>query len=170
MRRFFRAFILTLLLSSSVITGAAVGVLGFRASHGTPPKVERITFSPGGDVDEFIEHYSDLRVKGARVIVDGSCISACTLAAGLLPPERICATPMARLVFHSAFYEGAFGEKKFAKDATEIIWHIYPVKLRELLRSKGWNAEEHNDLIFIEGDELNSVIRPCTPEDMATSG
>lgn len=130
------------------------------------PKVERITYNSGGNVDTFFKDFGRKRVAGTRFIIDGSCISACTLVTGMAEPGNICATPNARLVFHSAFYMED-DEKVFAKDATEIIWHTYPVKLRELLRSKGWNGDQHDDLIFIEGNELNAIVRTCTSEDLA---
>jgi hypothetical protein len=37
------------------------------------------------------------------IIIDGACLSACTLAIGLLPRGQVCATPKAVLGFHAAW-------------------------------------------------------------------
>lgn len=132
----------------------------------TTPVAERIMWDGGGVVTEFIEHFSEIRANNALVVVDGQCISACTLVTAL-DPAKVCATPSAQFVFHSAFSRGPDGEKVFAAEITHIIWHQYPEKLRTLLTSKGWTGEERNDLLFIEGDDVLKFMRRCTDADMA---
>jgi hypothetical protein len=39
----------------------------------------RILSSRGGEVGHFIELFDDLRKSGDRVVIDGPCLSACTL-------------------------------------------------------------------------------------------
>jgi hypothetical protein len=39
----------------------------------------RILSSRGGEVGEFIDMFDDLRKSGDRVVIDGPCLSACTL-------------------------------------------------------------------------------------------
>src|SRR5262245_45088590 len=65
----------------------------------------RITRDFGGYVDQYKAKYEKLRDKGERVIIDGICNSACTLVLGIVPLNRICATPRASLGFHQAYYD-----------------------------------------------------------------
>src|SRR5262245_65893375 len=57
----------------------------------------------GGDIPQYIAKYLYLQMSGERVIIDGDCLSACTLALGLLAPDRRCFTNKARLGFHAAY-------------------------------------------------------------------
>src|SRR6516164_3184169 len=72
----------------------------------------RITRDYGGFIDEYKAKYAAIRDRGDRVIIDGPCDSACTLVLGIVPLNRICVTPRARLGFHMAYYE------RLARDGT----------------------------------------------------
>ena len=52
----------------------------------------RILSSPGGQVGPFIELFDRVRQTGERVVIDGPCLSACTLVLMTVPNERICVT------------------------------------------------------------------------------
>lgn len=133
-------------------------------SNPTPPVAVRIMHDVGGSVGEFIKNISAMRAAGTLVVVDGQCISSCTMVTSLAP-ENICATSNAQFVFHSAFIRDEDGDKHYAKDATDVIWHQYPSNLRGVLVTHGWGGEEHNDLLFIEGDEVFKFVRRCTDVD-----
>ena len=62
----------------------------------------RILASPGGEVGPFIELFDQVRQTGERVVIDGPCLSACTLVLMTIPEERICVTRRAVLGFHAA--------------------------------------------------------------------
>ena len=62
----------------------------------------RIAEDRGGQIGQYLQAFNTLRSSGERVIVDGNCLSACTLVLGLVPRERICATQRARFGFHAA--------------------------------------------------------------------
>ena len=52
--------------------------------------------------------YVAIRDRGERVIIDGVYgNSACTVVLGIVPLQRICATPRASLGFHLAYYDTA---------------------------------------------------------------
>ena len=128
---------------------------------------QRIMIDWGGSLGAYIDRYNEWRRTGELVVIDGMCISACTLVTGLIKPERLCATPFARLAFHSAAFISPTGERSFAREATRIVWHIYPPRVREILLRNGWqDGMDHSNLIYIEGDDLYSIIRPCTPADL----
>ena len=60
----------------------------------------RVTRDFGGFVEEYKTKYTKLRDRKERVIIDGICNSACTLVLGIVPLNRICATPRASMGFH----------------------------------------------------------------------
>jgi hypothetical protein len=136
------------------------------------PQTLRITFDGGGRITDYIERYSALRLSGGRVVIDGLCISACTIVTALLPPERVCVTSYAQLAFHSAAQINPMtGERAHSSEGTRLVWNLYPETLRALLRAKSWDGEdakanEHPDLIYVAGDELRTIIRPCAVSEM----
>ncbi len=42
--------------------------------------------------DHYLQTFACWRSSGEHVVIDGNCLSACTLVLGLIPRERICAT------------------------------------------------------------------------------
>ena len=62
----------------------------------------RILESPGGQVGPFLDLFDKVAASGERVIIDGPCMSACTLVLSVVPEERICVTRRAVLGFHAA--------------------------------------------------------------------
>ena len=62
----------------------------------------RILASPGGEVGPFLDLFARVRASGERVVIDGPCLSACTLVLSAVPNERICVTRRAVLGFHAA--------------------------------------------------------------------
>ena len=62
----------------------------------------RIVEDHGGQVGKYLQAFAKVRSTGERVIIDGDCLSACTMVLGLVPSGQICATPHARFGFHAA--------------------------------------------------------------------
>src|SRR5215469_9070299 len=62
----------------------------------------RILASPGGTVSEFLSVFEVLRASGERIVIDGPCLSACTLVLVAVPANRICVTRRAVFGFHAA--------------------------------------------------------------------
>jgi len=62
----------------------------------------RILASPGGEVGPFLDLFERVRASGERVVIDGPCLSACTLVLSMVPNNRICVTRRAILGFHAA--------------------------------------------------------------------
>ena len=62
----------------------------------------RIIASPGGEVGPFLDLFERVRASGERVVIDGPCLSACTLVLSTVPNDRICVTRRAVLGFHAA--------------------------------------------------------------------
>ncbi len=64
----------------------------------------RISGDPGGEVAAYLHKYEEIRDSGQRVVIDGPCLSACTLLTGIIPRNRVCVTSRAVLGFHAASY------------------------------------------------------------------
>ena len=71
----------------------------------------RIKADAGGMIGPYLESLIALRGSGERVIIDGPCLSACTMVLGVIPRERICVTRRARLGFHAAWRPGENGRE-----------------------------------------------------------
>ena len=82
-----------------LVLGAAVMALTVSSASATM----RISEDRGGQIGRYLQAYAAVRSSGENVVVDGSCLSACTLLLGVVPRERICATQNARFGFHAAW-------------------------------------------------------------------
>jgi hypothetical protein len=110
--------------------------------------------------------FDALRLAGAHVIIDGECISACTVVTSL-PPSKVCITSRAELGFHSAFVDDD-GRKVFSPDGTSIIWHEYPKAIRDMLTAKGWDGTSPQEtLIWLDHDDLAAIYPDCSAEQLA---
>jgi hypothetical protein len=64
----------------------------------------RIVNDPGGEVSSYLRTFYQMRVTGERIVIDGPCLSACTLLTGIVPRDHVCVTRRAVLGFHAASY------------------------------------------------------------------
>jgi hypothetical protein len=63
----------------------------------------RIVEDHGGQVGRYSQAFAKVRSTGERVIVDGDCLSACTMMLGLVPSKQICVTQRARFTHLGSF-------------------------------------------------------------------
>jgi hypothetical protein len=99
-----------------------------------------------------------LRESGERVIIDGPCLSACTMIVGVIPPERLCATSRARLGFHAAWHPGENGRQVTSKAATKLLMDIYPERVRHWIKERGGLSPR---MMYLTGRELASMVQSC---------
>ena len=88
---------------------ALVGALvGFMASSIAAPSVVsaeiRIVGDSGGEVISYVRTFEAVRASGEHIVIDGPCLSACTLLTGIVPRDHVCVTQRAVLGFHAASY------------------------------------------------------------------
>ena len=81
---------------AALLFGAVLAAL----SNSSTSAAVRITSDSGGQIGPYLEQLIAIRESGQQVIIDGPCLSACTLVLGVVPRERICVTRRARLGFH----------------------------------------------------------------------
>ncbi len=115
---------------------------------------------PGGIVIQYFAKYWDLREQRTDVRVEGECDSACTMVLGIIPLDHICATPNAEFGFHSASING-----KYAKSMTEVMWEMYPDRVKRLLAPLGLGkAKDHPEIVYIDAQK---IVPPCGPRQEA---
>jgi len=64
----------------------------------------RIVGDPGGEVTFYIASSRRRAASGEHIVIDGPCLSACTLLTGIVPRDHVCVTQRAVLGFHAASY------------------------------------------------------------------
>jgi hypothetical protein len=69
--------------------------------------------------------------SGVLVIIDGKCLSACSMIIGTVPRDRICVTPNAVFGFHAAFRRTETGAIFASTDATKFMMDAFPPALRK---------------------------------------
>jgi hypothetical protein len=99
-----------------------------------------------------------LRSSGENVVIDGNCLSACTLVLGLVPRARICATPRARLGFHAAWMPDSDGRPVTSPMGTQALWNIYPASVRRWISQHGGLSRK---MIYLEGRALGGIVASC---------
>jgi hypothetical protein len=124
----------------------------------------RITNDEGGSVNQYFARYQGIRDSGDTVVIDGICMSACTLVLGILPPDRVCVTDGAMLGFHAAWRPNGLGGKTLAADQTQRMMQSYPASVRRWLVRQG-GLSSH--MVFAHGRTLNSMVRRCRSQEQA---
>jgi hypothetical protein len=120
--------------------------------------VVRISNDKGGQIGPYLDAYVSLRQSGQRVMIDGPCLSACTIVLGVMPRDRICVTPRAQLGFHAAWNPGRDGRPVLSQAGTKALWDIYPGEIRTWLKRRGGLKPK---MVYLSGSELMSMYRPC---------
>jgi hypothetical protein len=126
--------------------------------------VLRITSDHGGYVSEYKAKYQRIRDRHERVIIDGTCNSACTLVFGIVPLNRVCATPRASLGFHEAYYDKAFtfGIKVTSTEGTSDLMSYYPQPVKDWIQRNGGLTTEMKKIK--NGVDLWKIVDPCPEE------
>jgi hypothetical protein len=125
----------------------------------TPAAAEiRIIQSPGGQVGPFLDLFEKVRESGERVVIDGPCLSACTLVLSIVPGERICVTRRAVLGFHAARSVDRRGRPYAEPEASELVLQAYPAAVRSWISRRGGLTTR---LLLLRGRDLAAIYRRC---------
>jgi hypothetical protein len=138
------ALLLGAAIAASAVTGASAAV--------------RIRADAGGQIGPYLEKLAALRGSGERVIIDGPCLSACTMVLGAVPRNRICVTPRARLGFHAAWRPGENGRPVASPQATQLLMDMYPEHVRSWITRRGGLSPR---MKYLSGRELASMYQTC---------
>ncbi len=118
----------------------------------------RITDDRGGQIGRYVDTFASLRTSGETVMIDGLCLSACTMVLGLVPREKICVTNQARLGFHAAWRPDEQGNQVRSDMGTRFLWAVYPQRVRSWLQRKGGLSRQ---MVFLQGRELTAMYPTC---------
>ena len=118
----------------------------------------RILASPGGQVGPFLDLFEQVRASGERVVIDGPCLSACTLVLSIVPDNRICVTRRAVLGFHAARSIDRRGRLYAEPEASQAVLQAYPAPVRGWIVSRGGLTSR---LLLLRGRELAAIYPRC---------
>jgi hypothetical protein len=118
----------------------------------------RIKADPGGQIGPYLALLLNWRNSGQRIIIDGPCLSACTMLLGVIPRERICVTSRARLGFHAAWRPADNGGQVTNEPATRLLMEIYPEHVRNWITRRGGLSRK---MMFLNGRELAEWYQIC---------
>lgn len=118
----------------------------------------RILASPGGQVGPFLELFDRVRESGERVVIDGPCLSACTLVLSTVPNDRICVTRRAVLGFHAARSVDRRGRLYAEPEASQAVLEAYPAPVRGWISRRGGLTSR---LLLLRGRELAAIYPTC---------
>jgi len=125
----------------------------------TPVRAEiRILASPGGQVGPFLDLFDRVRESGERVVIDGPCLSACTLVLMTVPGERICVTRRAVLGFHAARSIDGRGRLYAEPEASRVVQEAYPAPVRAWISRRGGLTSR---MLLLRGRELAAIYPRC---------
>jgi len=107
-----------------------------------------------------MESWSDIVIvhRGERVVIDGPCLSACTLVLDMVPSNRICVTRRAILGFHAARSVDREGRMYAEPEASALVLEAYPAAVRGWIRRRGGLGSR---LLLLRGRELAAIYPRC---------
>ena len=138
----------------------AAAAAAFLASAGVGPALAdmHIRQDRGGRIDAYLYRFATVRHSGQRVVVDGPCMSACTVLLGTVPKDHICVTPRATFGFHAAWVPTPRGTRAASALGDRMLWANYPPAVRTWITHHGGLTKR---LIFLRGPELTAMYPAC---------
>jgi hypothetical protein len=119
----------------------------------------RITNDQGGEIVSYLSKYRQMRASGERLVIDGPCLSACTLFTVFIPRNRVCVTPRAVLGFHAAsYYDDARRSLVPTRAGTRLVLRLYPPEIRRWIERHGGLTPR---IIALRGRELAALYDTC---------
>jgi hypothetical protein len=117
-----------------------------------------ITGDSGGQIGAYLQRIDTMRRSGDRIVIDGPCLSACTMVLGAIPRNRICVTSRAQLGFHAAYDLDQNGGQVTNRGGTALLMNHYPQHVRSWIARHGGLTRQ---MIYLSGGELSSMYPSC---------
>jgi hypothetical protein len=118
----------------------------------------RIAGDGGGQIGAYLQRHEAMRQSGERVVIDGPCLSACTMVLGAIPRNRICVTPRAVLGFHAAYDLDQSGRQVTSYGGTSLMMSHYPQHVRKWIARRGGLSRQ---MMYLSGRGLSSMYASC---------
>ena len=140
------------------IRGPILGLLALALGSTASAATVVISHDDGGRIGTYIDKFKHIHATEQNVVIDGDCLSACTLVVGLIPRDRLCFTARGRLGFHAAWKPGFLGMRVLNDEGTRTMWSLYPESIRAWIAHKGGLSDR---VMFLEGAELSALYPRC---------
>jgi len=142
-----------------IVAGARMSLFGMLFLAGTASADVRIINDPGGEVASYLRTFYEMRASGERIVIDGPCLSACTLLTGIVPRDHVCITHRAVLGFHAASYYNDVSRSLVpTRTGTRLVMRLYPTEIRTWINRHGGLTPQ---LIMMRGQDLSAFYPPC---------
>ena len=135
--------------------------------NGFPKETKVIKYDGGGDPDAYVKRAVNYTKQGIGLEILGECVSACAEMVALIPKERICVGPDAKItIHHTVNGDGTIDWeytdrliKKYPQYNPELaeFWHKHHGKYRTYGNSKSAALR----LIPLRGQELEAIFPRC---------
>lgn len=137
------------------LTAALVGAL---TTISPAAATIRIAGDAGGRIGAYLQRHETMKQSGERVVIDGPCLSACTMVLGAIPHNRICITSRALLGFHAAFDLDQSGRQVTSRAGNSLLMDHYPQQVRNWIARRGGLSRQ---MMFLDGRGLSSMYASC---------
>jgi hypothetical protein len=142
-----------------MLAGALASALATLSSVGGASADVRIVSDPGGEVSAYVREFKQLRNTGQHVVIDGPCLSACTLLTGIVPRDHVCITSRAVLGFHAAsYYDDASRSLVPTREGSALVMRLYPEAVKSWINRHGGLKPQ---LIMMRGRDLAALYPTC---------
>jgi hypothetical protein len=101
--------------------------------------------------------------SGVLVIIDGKCLSACSMIIGTVPRDRICVTPNAVLGFHAAFRRTETGAIVASTDATKFMMDCLPAGGSQMDQAVRWSDQADEFFVGERASGVRPLLSPREP-------
>jgi hypothetical protein len=118
----------------------------------------RITRDIGGRIGLYVQYFLMIRAHGDFIVVDGPCLSACTLITGIIAHEHTCATKRAKFGFHAAWTPDEYGRPVMSEPGTAVLMSVYPPEIKKWIEHRGGLTGR---MIYLRGAELSRLYPRC---------
>jgi hypothetical protein len=143
----------------AILAGALASALAVCATLSVASADMRIVNDPGGEVSAYVQRFDEVRDSGQRVVIDGPCLSACTLFTGIVPRDQVCVTSRAVLGFHAAsYYDDTSRSLVPTREGSRVVMRLYPPDIRAWINRHGGLTPQ---LITLRGRELTALYHRC---------
>ncbi|HEY1981296.1 MAG TPA: hypothetical protein VGH13_14565 [Xanthobacteraceae bacterium] len=146
-------------MKRQIAMAAILASFGVLLQIGAASAEARIAGDPGGEVSAYIRKYQAMRAAGERIVIDGPCLSSCTLFAGIIPRDHVCVTERAALGFHAAsYYNDASRSLVPTRAGTHLVMQHYPQAIRAWINRHGGLTPQ---ITTMSGRELAALYPSC---------
>jgi hypothetical protein len=144
-----------LIRRKTIFGGVLASVFVTLCQIGAASAEMRIANDPGGEVSSYVRKYQAMRAAGEHIVVDGPCLSACTLFTGIIPRDHVCVTERAALGFHAAsYYDDASRSLVPTREGTRVVMRLFSPQVRAWINRRGGLTPQ---IITMRGPELAAL-------------